>query len=88
MAESEPIVQEALLALSGAYVLDYVQSESLRKRTSSHYAKASELISQALSTPESHAVDKSDALVAAVILMETDDVSLLLPSLYHILQFS
>ncbi|EXJ92219.1 hypothetical protein A1O3_00769 [Capronia epimyces CBS 606.96] len=73
MAESDPIVQHSLLALSGAYVLDYVQSDDLRQRTNRHYAKACELISQALSNAESHDVGKSAALVAAVILLEADD---------------
>ncbi|KAK0726079.1 hypothetical protein B0H67DRAFT_481591 [Lasiosphaeris hirsuta] len=83
MAETEPVVQEALLPLSGAYVLDYVQSESLRKRTSRHYAKASELISTELARAECHEIDKCEALVAAVVFMEADDIRSLTHSLYY-----
>ena len=74
MAESEPVVQHALLAFAGSYVLDLVQSDVLRARVNNHYANASDLISEVL--PHYRARGSSDALVAAIMLLEGDDVRL------------
>jgi len=75
MAESEPCVKHALLALSGSYVLDFSRSDKLRQLTNYHYATASKMISEGLARPQSHAVSNSNAIIAAVVLMEVDDVS-------------
>ena len=77
MAELEPVVQHALLAFAGSYVLDYYQDEVLRFRVNAHYKKASHLISQLLLLPFSPtARSSSEHLVAAILLLEGDDVRL------------
>ena len=77
MAELEPVVQHALLAFAGSYVLDYYQDEVLRLRVNAHYRTASHLISQLLLLPFSPtARSSSEHLVAAILLLEGDDVRL------------
>jgi hypothetical protein len=74
MIASEDAVKHAILALAGAYVLDYVFKDDLRNRTNAHYRKASELISAALKRPEVHTVGEGDGIVAAILLLVVDDV--------------
>jgi hypothetical protein len=75
MAVSVPGVKHGILALAGSYMLDYIQSASLKRRTDEHYAKVSEFISEALPRLEHHAIEKSDALVGTISLLIADDVS-------------
>lgn len=79
MAASEPGVKHGILALAGSYVLDYVQSQSLKQRTDEHYAKVSEFIGKAIPRLEHHAIENSDSLVAAISLLIADDVMNLPP---------
>jgi Fungal specific transcription factor domain len=74
MAESDPCVKHALLALSGSYLLDYCPNEGLRTITNQHYSSASKLISECIARPMCYDVGNSDATVAAVVLMEVEDV--------------
>lgn len=76
MAASEPGVKHGILALAGSYMLDYFQSDSLKRRTDDHYAKVSEFISNALRMLEHHEIGKSDSLVGAISLLIADDVRL------------
>lgn len=72
-------VKHAVLALAGAYLLDYVRKDGLRETTNKHYRLASELISSALREPETHDVAKSDAIVSVILLLQSDDVGKVIP---------
>ena len=75
MALGDSCVKHALLAFTAAYVLDYLPTEQLRSRANTHYKKAANLLSDALSRSENIEVGKGDSLVAAAILLFSDDVS-------------
>lgn len=74
MALDDDCVKHALLAFTAAYVLDYLPTEQLRSRANCHYKKAVNLLSDALSKSENLEVGKGDSLVAASILLFSDDV--------------
>lgn len=74
MAVEEECVKHALLALAGAYVLDYLPSVQLLKRTNNHYQQAVSLISRILSTTELRTSDRRDCVVSALSLLIVDDV--------------
>ncbi|KAI8625002.1 fungal-specific transcription factor domain-containing protein, partial [Xylariaceae sp. FL1651] len=73
MCEKDDAVKHAILALAGAYVLDYVQHESLRAKVNNHYYLASECISKRLNEVETHEICKGEAVVSAIVLMMTED---------------
>jgi hypothetical protein len=68
-------VKHAMLSLAAAYFLDYAPSEELRIRANCHYRRAVELLSQAISDPETYEIEKGDSVVGALILLMSDDVS-------------
>jgi hypothetical protein len=68
-------VKHAILSLAAAYFLDYALSESLRRKANYHYWRAVELLSQAISDPETYEIGKGDSVVGALILLMSDDVS-------------
>lgn len=68
-------VKHAILSLAAAYFLDYAPSEILRKTANYHYWRAVELLTQAISDPETHEIGKGDSVVGALILLISDDVS-------------
>jgi hypothetical protein len=78
MAVADECAKHALLALAGAYVLDYLPSTQLLERTNRHYRKAVSLITEALAKQETHEVGKGDSVVSAILLLLVDDVSLCL----------
>jgi hypothetical protein len=80
MAVEEECVKHALLALAGAYVLDYSPSLPLLERTNNHYLRAAALISEALSSTATRQIDKADSVVSALSLLIVDDVSARHPS--------
>ncbi|KFY16397.1 hypothetical protein V492_01382 [Pseudogymnoascus sp. VKM F-4246] len=73
MAVADECVKHALLALAGAYVLDYLPSMQLLERTNQHYQKAVALITDALANQETHEVSKGDSVVSAILLLVVDD---------------
>ncbi len=75
MAVVDECVKHALLALAGAYVLDYLPSTQLLARTNRHYREAVALISNALAQQETHEVGKGDSIISAILLLLVDDVS-------------
>lgn len=74
MAVEEECVKHALLALAGAYVLDYLPSRSLLTRTNNHYQRAVSLISGILGTTELRTSERRDCIVSALSLLIVDDV--------------
>ena len=74
MAVHDQCVRHALLAFAAAYLLDYKSSEELRSIANAHYREAASLLSDALSDSKNFEVGKGDGLVAAVILLFSDDV--------------
>lgn len=75
MAEADECVKHALLALTGAYVLDYIPSTQLLERTNRHYRDAVTLITNALAQQKTHEIGKGDSIISAILLLSTDDVS-------------
>jgi len=75
MAVEEECVKHALLALAGAYVLDYLPSPQLLARTNNHYQQAVSLITEALRTTGMRASERGDSIVSALSLLIVDDVS-------------
>lgn len=75
MAVEEECVKHALLALAGAYVLDYLPSPQLLARTNNHYQQAVGLINEALRTTGMRATERGDSIVSALSLLIVDDVS-------------
>jgi hypothetical protein len=69
-------VKHAILSLAAAYCLDYGPSEELITRANRHYRRAAELVTQAISDPETYEIGKGDSVVGALILLISDDVSL------------
>ena len=67
--------RHAALAFSAGYMLDYVPSEKLRVRANFHYKRASELLSVALKDPTIHGFGNEEAVVTALHLLWSDDVS-------------
>jgi hypothetical protein len=76
MAVEDECVKHAALSLVGSYVLDYLPSRDLLARTNWHYRKAKELVSLRLKQPETFEVGHGDSLIAAVLLLVIDDVSI------------
>lgn len=75
MADKDECVSHAVLALASAYVLDYKPCAEIQRRANHHYKCAVDLVGQAMRDPQSHQVGKDDAVVAALILLFSDDVS-------------
>jgi hypothetical protein len=75
MAVEEECVKHAMLALAGAYVLDYLPSTQLLARTNNHYQQAVSLITGALSSTEMRTSNRRDCIVSALSLLIVDDVS-------------
>jgi hypothetical protein len=70
-------VNHAVLALSAAYILDYKPIPAIQARANYHYKQAVDLVDQALRNPKSHEVGKDDAIIAALIMLLSNDVSCL-----------
>jgi hypothetical protein len=68
-------VKHAILSLAAAYFLDYVPSEKLRGKANDHYREAVELLNDAIRDPQTEEIGKGDSVVAALILLMSDDVS-------------
>lgn len=75
IADNNQCVLHALLALAAAYVLDYKPIPELLARANRHYKLAVELLGKALQNPTSHKVGKDDAVIGALILLLSNDVS-------------
>ena len=75
MAVEEECVKHALLALAGAYVLDYLPSSALLTRTNNHYQRAVGLITETLGSTELRTSEKGECIVSALSLLIVDDVS-------------
>ncbi|KAM5464524.1 hypothetical protein MferCBS49748_005408 [Microsporum ferrugineum] len=73
MAQEDPSVKHALLALSGSYWLDYNSQPSLRERVNYNYDQAKEMISVALRKPQTQAIGQGDNLIATIVLLVVDD---------------
>ena len=65
----------ALLSFTTSYALDYHPTEEMRKRANLHYRTAVRLIGNALARTDTCTVGKADAVVAAIILVFSNDVS-------------
>ena len=74
MAVEEECVKHALLALAGAYVLDYLPSSALLARTNNHYERAVSLITATLGTTELRTTERGECIVSALSLLIVDDV--------------
>jgi hypothetical protein len=67
--------RHALLAFTISYVLDYAPTEEMRKRANYHYRTAVKLLEDALGREATYAVGHDDGVVAAMILILSNDVS-------------
>jgi hypothetical protein len=77
IAESDPCVKHALLALSAGYVLDFNPNDALRNRCNFHFRRTCDLLNKKITDPRYRAVgkDDADALIAAFRILWCDDVS-------------
>lgn len=75
IADKNEAVKHAVLALSAAYVLDYKPIPAIQARANYHYKMAVELLDKAMRDPTSHEVGKDDAIIAALIMLLSNDVS-------------
>ena len=75
IADNNSCVRHALLALTAAYVLDYLpHNAGLRKKGNAHYQKATEQLTEVLSDENSRTVGQEESVVAAILLLLSDDV--------------
>lgn len=75
IAVKHPCARHALLAFSISYVLDYEPTEAMRIRANHHYSTAVKLLENALNRETTYAVGQDDGVVAAMILILSNDVS-------------
>jgi len=75
MADKDECVSHSLLALAAAYVLDYKPIPEIQARANHHYKRAVDLIGRAMRNQKFREVGKDDAVVGALILLLSDDVS-------------
>lgn len=75
IAAKDPCARHALLAFSTAYVLDFRPTEEMRIRANDHYRNAVRLLDQALQQQETYRTGSEDGIVAAMILIYSNDVS-------------
>lgn len=75
IAAKDPCARHALLAFSTAYVLDFQPTEEMRLRANDHYRNAVRLLDQALQRQETYRTGSEDGIVAAIILILSNDVS-------------
>ncbi len=79
----DPCARHALLAFSTAYVLDFQPTEEMRRRANHHYRTAVRLIDQALHRQETYRPGNDDGIVAAMVLILSNDVSAHRPTHSH-----
>jgi hypothetical protein len=75
MAMAHDCTRHALLSFTTSYALDYEPNDQMRLRANYHYRRAVELLSEALSNAETYEVGRDDAVVAAMIMILSNDVS-------------
>ena len=64
-----------MLAFATAYVLDFQPTEEMRLRANHHYAAAVRLLDAALRNQETYCPGREDGIVAAMVLILSNDVS-------------
>ncbi|KAG7288721.1 hypothetical protein NEMBOFW57_005077 [Staphylotrichum longicolle] len=74
IAAKDPCARHALLAFSTAYVLDFQPTEAMRLRANDHYRNAVRLLGQALQQQETYRAGSEDGIVAAMILIYSNDI--------------
>ena len=75
IAVKHACARHALLAFAISYVLDYEPTEEMRKRANYHYHRAVKLLEDDLGREATYAVGQDDGVVAAMILILSNDVS-------------
>jgi hypothetical protein len=76
MVSRSPCVRHALLAVAATYVLDYKPDPLLENIANEHHKEAIKLLGEDLSNHENYAPGKEEPIIAAMILLNQDDVSL------------
>jgi hypothetical protein len=85
IADKNQCVNHALLALAATYVLDYKPMPQLQERANYHYKRAVELVGEAIKDPDAHEVGKEDAVVGALVILLSEDVSFYTASrIFHV----
>ncbi|KAK4185040.1 fungal-specific transcription factor domain-containing protein [Podospora australis] len=74
IAVTNKAARHALLAFATAYALDYQPTETMRERANHHYRSAVRLIEEALQREETYSPGNEDGIVAAIILVLSNDI--------------
>lgn len=75
MAERQPLVKHAILALASSYVLDYYRhNELVAPRANYHYRRAVQLLGEELKNADNMTTGKGDFVVAALNLLAHNEV--------------
>jgi hypothetical protein len=69
-------VKHTLLALAAGYGLYYAPSEALQVRANYHYRRATDLLTAAIADPQNSDPGHDDSVVASLLLLFIDDVSI------------
>ena len=80
MIPESACVMHAIFAVTATYILDYEPSEDLEKLANEHHREAVRLLGLELNAPESYSPGKKNAVVAAIVLLNQDDVNISLGS--------
>lgn len=75
MAVSSAGTKHALLCFTTSYALDYQPTEEMRLRANFHYRTAVKLLNDNLAKAETYKVGMDNAVVAAMILIFSNDAS-------------
>lgn len=76
MAVSNEGTRHALLCFTTGYALDYEPTEEMRKRANHHYRCAVQHIGRSLNKEDTYKVGGGAAIIAAMIMIYSADVSL------------
>ena len=79
IADKNECVRHALLALAAGYILDYKPIPKLQDRANKHYKEAVRLVDVAIRDRNCREVGKDDAVIAALVLLLSNDVSITAP---------
>lgn len=76
MAETSNCVRHAILSLAATYVMDFERTQSIKSRANYHQREAIRHLGRELKLIETYDVTKGDNIIAALMLLSHNEVSI------------